>query len=193
MPGYNPGLRGYEFNPAKARQLLRESGLTLPLRMQLWHGTGESTRSQAQGFQWDLHQVGIELELKAVAGGELQVAIQRRGQVPMAFWGWNVAIPDPVDMLGTQFDGRTLTNTSTMNFAFYNNSEVNQLLDLAAPEGDSSKRFALYQKAEELIVRDAPWVFLGHQNLYALRQPWLKGPLMEPLWAYLFDRVWIER
>ena len=53
------------------------------------------------------------------------------------------------------------------------------------------KRYALYQQAEELIVRDAPWVFLGHPNLFALRQPRLKGPLLDA--GYRFDRVWIEQ
>ncbi|HXI50341.1 MAG TPA: hypothetical protein VNH84_02520, partial [Candidatus Saccharimonadales bacterium] len=94
--------------------------------------------------------------------------------------------------LGTQLDGRTLSNSPTLNYAFYRNAEVDRLLDLAAPEVDLPRRFGLYRRAEQLIIEDAPWVFLGHQNLYALRQPWLKGSLIEPLWWYRFDRVWIE-
>jgi peptide/nickel transport system substrate-binding protein len=109
----------------------------------------------------------------------------------MAYSGY-FGFPDPVDMLGACFDGRTIKNSSSFNFAFYNNPEVNRLLDLAAPEVELSKRYALYQQAEELIVRDAPWVFLGHPNLVVLRQPWIKGPLVEPLWWYRYDRVWIE-
>ena len=191
MPGYNPRLRGYDYNPAKARDLLRRSGLSLPLRTQLWHGVGETTRTMAEGFQWDLRQVGIEVELKQVVdtGG----AQAMRGIVPMATSSWGVIAPDPIDMLGMNFDGRTLTNATTLNEAFYNNPEVNRLLDQAAPELDLPKRYALYQQAEELIVRDAPWVFLGHQNLFALHQPWLKGSLLDPLAGYRLDRVWIEK
>jgi peptide/nickel transport system substrate-binding protein/oligopeptide transport system substrate-binding protein len=110
----------------------------------------------------------------------------------MACVGWTVSIPDPSDMLGTQFDGRTVTSAATCNFGFYQNPEVDRLLDLAAPEFDLKRRFALYQEAEQIIVRDAPWVFLGFRNLYGLRQRWLKGPLMDPLWGYRFDRLWIE-
>jgi ABC-type transport system substrate-binding protein len=193
MPGYNPLLRGYDYNTNKARELLRQSGLALPLRTQLWYGTGEDNRDVSEGFQWDLRQVGIEVELKQVSFSELCVAGETRSNVPMALSGWMVTIPDPVDMLGTQFDGRAITNENTMNIAFYSNSVVNQLLDQGAAELDLPKRFAVYQQAEELIVRDAPWAFLGHPNLYALRQPWLKGPLLEPLAGYRFDRVWIER
>jgi ABC-type transport system substrate-binding protein len=136
-----------------------------------------------------LDQVGIEVELKAISYNQLVQAEQTRGRVPMALDSWYVTIPDPVDILATQFDGRSVTNAATMNVAFYNNPEVNRLLDLAAPEVDLPKRYALYQQAEELIVRDAPWVFLCHGNLIVLRQPWLKGPLS----ALRYDRVWIEK
>ena len=189
--GYNPRLRGYDYNPARARELLRESGLSLPLHTELWHGPDKS--AEAQGFQADLDQVGIEVELKAISFNQLVQAEQTRGRVPMALDGWSVTIPDPVDILATQFDGRSVTNAATMNVAFYNNPEVNRLLDLAAPEVDLPKRYALYQQAEEIIVRDAPWVFLCHGNLIVLRQPWLKGPIIEPLSWFRYDRVWIEK
>ena len=132
------------------------------------------------------------MELKAVSNSQLNQAQKTGDRVPMALDGY-FGFPDPVDMLGACFDGRTITNSSAFNFAFYNNPEVNRLLDLAAPEVELAKRYALYQQAEELIVRDAPWVFLGHPNLVVLRQPWIKGPLVEPLWWYRYDRVWIEK
>ena len=191
MPGYNPRLRGYDYNPEKAREILRKSGLPLPLHTVLWHDPIYSDK--AQGFQWDLDQVGIKVELKAVSNSQLNQAQRTRDIVPMALDGYFSISPDPVDMLGGNFDGRTIKNDSAFNFAFYNNPEVNRLLDLAAPEVELSKRYALYQQAEELIVRDAPWVFLGHPNLVVLRQPWIKGPLVEPLWWYRYDRVWIEK
>jgi ABC-type transport system substrate-binding protein len=192
MPGYNPRLRSYDYNPEKARELLHESGLPLPLHIVLWHTTSSDDRTKAQGFQWDLKQVGIEIELKEVSAAELVASQSIRGTVPMGLNGWNTGTPDPSEILTSNFDGRTITSAMTRNVAFYNNPAFNRLLDLAAPEVDLPKRYALYQQAEELLVNDAPWVFLGHPNLVVLRQPWIKGPLVEPLWWYRFDRVWIE-
>ena len=192
MPGYNPRLRGYDYNPDKAREILRESGLALPLRTVLWHTTNAEDRTEAQGFQWDLRQVGIEVDLKQVSAAEEVMLLLIRGTVPMGLMSYGTSIPDPSDLLAANFDGRTITNSSAFNFSFYNNPAVNRLLDLAAPEVDLPERYALYQKAEELIVRDAPWVFLGHPNCSALRQPWLKGPIMDAMSGYRYDRVWIE-
>jgi len=191
MPGYNPRLRGYDYNPDKARKLLQDSGLVLPLHTVLWHPTSDVARTQAQGFQWDLKQVGIEIDLKEVSAAELVMSLANRGTVPMGMTGYATGVPDASDMLASNFDGRTITNAWVSNFAFYNNPEVNRLLELAAPEIDLPKRYALHQQAEELIVRDAPWVFLGHRNLFALRQPWLKGPIMDAMCGYRFDRLWI--
>ena len=193
MPGYNPRLRGYDYNPDKAREILRESGLALPLRTVLWHTTNAEDRTEAQGFQWDLRQVGIEVDLKQVSAAEEVMLLLIRGTVPMGLTSYGTPIPDPSDLLAANFDGRTITNSSAFNFSFYNNPAVNRLLDLAAPEVDLPERYALYQKAEELIVRDAPWVFLGHRNCSALRQPWLKGPIMDAMSGYRLDRLWIEQ
>ncbi len=41
--------------------------------------------------------------------------------------------------------------------------EVNRLLDEAAQSADMKARYALYQRAEGIIVDDAPWIFLGHK------------------------------
>ena len=193
MPGYNPALRGYRYDPELARQLLRETGLTLPLCTQLWHDTSEGMRTLAQGIQWDLKRVGIEVELNMVAGNELLTASSIRGKVPMTLTGWSAVLPDPKDMLGSHFDGQDLTNISAANQSFYYNPEVTRILTNAAVEGSGPLRLKLYQRAEEMIVSDAPWVFLAHQNTLALRQQWLKGPLLDPLWWYRFDRIWIER
>jgi oligopeptide transport system substrate-binding protein len=193
MPGYNPRLRGYPYDPERARQLLRESGLPLPLRTELWHDTSDVRRTLAQGIQWDLKQVGIEVKLRAVAISQLVDAIGTRGKVSMVLIGWGASLPDPKDLIGSLFDGNAIASTGSKNQSFYNNPEVTRLLHEAAVQVDWQLRFKLYQRAEEMIVEDAPYAFLGHQNGFALRQPWLKGPLLEPLMWYRFDRVWFEK
>jgi ABC-type transport system substrate-binding protein len=192
MPGFNEKLVGYPYDPGKARQLLAESGLSLPLRIELWHPLLEATRFRAQGIQEDLRQVGIEVSLNPVDAGIAFTAAQQRKRVPMFMTGWNVAIPDPVDILASLLDGRAAMNTPTLNLAFFQNPVVDHLFDEALKETDIVRRLSLYREAEEMVVEGAPWIFLGHQNIYALRQPWIKGPLLEPIYWYRLDRIWRE-
>jgi peptide/nickel transport system substrate-binding protein/oligopeptide transport system substrate-binding protein len=193
VPGYNSNLVGYPYDPEKAKALLVGSGMAQPIWLTLWHPRDFELAMVAQGIQSDLHGIGVEVELKEVTSSELNSAIMIRGKVPMALTGWISIMPDPKDLLSSLFDGRTITNTPTTDYAFYNNPEVNRLLDEAATNVILSARYALYQRAEEIIVRDAPFVFLGYPKVFALKQPWIKGRLIEPLWPFRLDRVWIER
>ncbi len=193
MPANNTNLVGYPFNPPKARQLLAETGIPLPIHLTLWYATDQESIMQAQEIQADLHEVGIELSLRQASFSELNDAAEIPGKVQMSLSGWFTGMPDPKDILGSQFDGRTITNAATYNTSFYNNPEVNRLLDEASPTVEPARRVALYRQIEEIIVGDAPCLFLKHPNLCELRQPWLKGPLLEPLWPLRLDRVWIER
>ena len=193
MPGFNPNLVGYPYNPTRARELLAESGVSPPIKVSLWHSTSQEMVTLAQGIQADLQAVGIETELKAVTFGELWHASTIGKKVQMSITAWIALLPDPKEMLGVQFDGRALTNTPTQNVAWYSNSAVDLKLDRAAISVDRSERYRLYREIEELLVNDAPFLFLGHPNQYALRQPWLKGSLIEPLWGYRLDRVWMEK
>ena len=70
---------------------------------------------------------------------------------------------------------------------------VDRLLDEAGPCPDPTRRFGLYHEVERILLREAPYVPLGHRKLFVLRQPWLKGDLIEPIWWYRLDRVWLER
>lgn len=193
MPAADPTIRGYAYDPTRARELLRQSGLPLPLRSTLWYRLGEEMRMAAQGFQWDLKQVGIEVDLKEVTAAQLWSAVTIRGQVPIGFCGWIAGIPDPVDILGMTLDGNSLKEPSHNNGAFYNNPAVNHLLNEAALSLSLPERHRIYREAERMILADAPWVSLGHFNTYALRQPWVRGKLLEPLCGFRFDRLSIER
>ena len=192
MPGYNTNLVGHPYNPTRARELLAESGVAAPIKLSFWHSTGQEDVTLAQGIQADLQAVGIQTELKQVTSGQLVNASTIRKEVQMTLLCWTAANPDPKEF-ACLFDGRTLTNTPTSNVAWYTNTVVDQWLDKAATAVDLVDRYRLYGKIEEIVVGEAPYVFLGHPNLFALRQPWLKGSLIEPLCVYRFDRVWIER
>lgn len=190
MPGHDPGLTGLPYAPGTARVLLAQAGVKLPLALALWYNPANAVL--AQGIAADLDQVGIHLELKPVAQAQLDEATAHRGEVPLSLNGWTTSLPDPKDMLATQFDGRQIGDESWLNVAFYQNPEVNRLLDEAAATTDLPLRYARYQHIEQIVVQDAPYVFLGHPRMFALRQTSVKGPLLDPGTGFRWDRVWME-
>lgn len=48
---------------------------------------------------------------------------------------------------------------------------------------DEKKRDSFYGEAEEMIVADAPWVFLWHRTDFTIRQPWIKNYRIYPIYS----------
>jgi len=190
-PGYNPQLKGYDYNPQKAKVLLRQAGYPNGFTVTLWYAptAAEWYDKAAQLIQANLKDVGVTVNLKAVTYAELKTAAGKRHNIQMSLMGWLQDFPDPSNFLDILFNGQNITDTSSNNRAFYNNPQVNALLDAAGIETDQPKRLAMYQQAEKIIVDDAPWIFILHTERYMVHQPWIKGFQLHPMWSARYEYV----
>ena len=69
------------------------------------------------------------------------------------------------------------------------NPEVDKLLLEGKETTDQAKRLEAYQKAQELIVQDAPWIFLQEgENLTAARNN-VQGLVSSPSGRYQLNKV----
>ena len=193
MPGFNEALAGYDHDPEKARTLLEEAGFTEGFTTELMVTAQSGIDSKiGQAVQQDLAEVGITVEIRPVTGPTRIEATGRRGAVPFATFGWYQDYPDPSNFLDVLLNGNRITEVHSTNVAFYDNERVNALLNEASSSTDQAHRLALYQEAERLIVDDAPWVFLYYPQMYLLRQPWLKGLKLNPVWPIRYELMWVE-
>ncbi|SVD13079.1 uncharacterized protein METZ01_LOCUS365933, partial [marine metagenome] len=110
---------------------------------------------QSQAIQQDLAKVGITVSIKAVTGATRIEAVGRRKTVPMAHFGWYQDYPDPSNFLDVLLSGHRITDVNSNNVAFYDNSQVNDLLSRAVYDLDPQHRLSLYQQAESIIVDEA--------------------------------------
>ncbi len=104
------------------------------------------------------------------------------------FWGWSADYPDPENFLDLKFH-----SGSRQNDTQYSNPEVDAILDQARTEADPTRRLALYDQAEEMIVNDAPWIPLFHGASHNIVKPYVKGWLETPLVVPRLRFVSIER
>ena len=77
LPGFNPNLKGYPYDPAKARLLLEEAGVDKDFSPTLWMRADRSEMMIGQSIQQDLALVGVHVELKPVAWAPLLEAIRQ--------------------------------------------------------------------------------------------------------------------
>lgn len=194
IPGYDPNLKGLEYNPQKARDLLKQAGYAKGFTVTLWYATTVGWHVKAaQSIQEDLKKVGVTLNLKGVTYTELKNAAGTRRKIEMSMLGWVQDFPDPANFLDVLFNGNNITPTSSQNRAFYSNPEVNKLIEAANVELDAKRRVQLYSDAEKLVVQDAPWVFLFHTERYYIRQPWISGFHLHPMWSARYEYVSVNK
>ena len=193
MPWSNPGLPRYDYNPGKARALLREAGHPNGFKTELYYIMSRSDDAHvSEGIQQDLREVGVQVDLRPVSYIAFQFKVEARRQVPCGYWGWMEDYPDASDFLDVLFNGERITDTDCNNVSFYNNAEVNHRIDRANASNDAEERIRLYREAESLIMADAPWVPILHERIPKLRNPRLHGTTAHPVWLWRYQHMWLE-
>ena len=157
MYGYDESKKAYEYNPELARDLLAKSKYgsaeNLPpiVFSDIGAGAEGSTDIQAYIEQWKKN-LGVTVQLRQSDFATFLSDLDRN-KLQIYGIGWIMDYPDPENILDVKFHSQ-----STENNENYSNAVVDQLLENARSELDTDKRALLYQEAEEIIVKEAPWI-----------------------------------
>ncbi|HEV8662679.1 MAG TPA: ABC transporter substrate-binding protein [Candidatus Methylomirabilis sp.] len=193
--GYDPNHPGQEYDPEKARALLAKaghpSGKGIP-PLELWSAAGltfEEFVAEEQAFAKFLGGIGVEVDLKRDTNWPTYKGSVYDGRLPMWRYSWYADTPDPYSFLHLLFHSKGPHNTTK-----YRNPEVDALLDRAEKEADYFARVRLYQRAERIIVRDAPVIVLGYYTFEHVFQPYVRGIQVSALGErYIPMRhIWLE-
>ncbi|MBI2830155.1 MAG: peptide ABC transporter substrate-binding protein, partial [Chloroflexi bacterium] len=173
FPGFNPDLKGLQYDPALAKKLLGESKygsdpqkiprivITVPGAL----GSAVGLDLEAILASWR-DTLGINVEVQQVEFATFQGDL-RTGRLQMYELAWIADYPDPQNFLDILFHSQSLNNETK-----YSNPEVDKLLETARTERDEKKRFDLYHQAEQIIVNDSPWIPLWNSGeRYVLIKP----------------------
>ena len=192
FPAYNAEIEGYSFEPLKARELLEESKygddlenippitITTPGSF----GANVSLDMEVVLQMWERH-LGITAEFQQTEFATFLKDLHKR-RFQMFDIGWIADYPDPENFLDILFHSE-----SSNNHTNYNNPEVDRLLVEARVETDEFARHALYNRIEQLILDDAPWIPLWYSGeRYTLVKPsvrdYLQAPLIIPRLRYVY-------
>lgn len=154
--GANQDVRSYEQDLDKAKQLLTEAGYPDGFSTTLWTNDNQQRMDIAEIVKNQLGQIGIEVSIEILEWGAY---LERTGagEHDMFILGWVTVTGDPDYGLYALFHSSQVGAAG--NRTFYVNEEVDELLDLGRSESDEQVRFDAYQRVQEIIAEDAPWVF----------------------------------
>jgi peptide/nickel transport system substrate-binding protein len=162
--GYNSNLRPkYEYNPDKARQLVKQAGFPNGVDVEFYTPVGRYTLDKqiAEAIVPMLHAVGIRAKLQTPEWATLWANVQA-GKVPFYYMGRG-SVVDPSVALSQYFE------TGGSPRIGYSNPKLDELLVLERKTFDPTKRKKALSDAMRLITEDAPAHFLWrHQMLYGI-------------------------
>src|SRR5215813_12184162 len=194
MPGYNPDLVGYYYNPRRAKQLLAEAGYPggkgIPV-LELWFSSKEDTvRQELEAYREDLAELGITVKIHQAADWPTFMTILEEQKPAMFRLAWYSDIPDP-----DSFFYPLVFSQSKINRTSYRNPQVDRLLEEARSRTDYQQRIRLYQDIEKLVLDDAPWISQHHSMFEYLYQPYVQGIQTNALGVHYIPmkKVWLER
>lgn len=197
-PAYNltpPDIAGYtakarlEEDPAEARRLLAEAGFPggkgFP-RLELLYNTNEAHRVIAEAVQqmWRTN-LGIDITL---VNQEAKVwnDTMRQMNYQIGRYAW----------VGDYLDASTflelMTSTSGNNQTGWKNADYDRLVDGAAQTSDNAKRYELFQRAEQILVDEAPIAPVYFYKRDNLSVPALKGWYGNLLDIHPFKGVYLD-
>ncbi|HEY6031291.1 MAG TPA: ABC transporter substrate-binding protein, partial [Gaiellaceae bacterium] len=112
----------------------------------------------AQIIQFDLKQIGIDVQVKPFARAvEFQKAGTKGEPFDMEIDGWNADYPDPYDFINVLLDGTTIQDANNNNHAFFNDPVFNKKMQQASLLS-GSKRYAQYGQLDvDIMKQAAPW------------------------------------
>jgi peptide/nickel transport system substrate-binding protein len=179
---YTPDVMTYPYDPARARQLLRESGRE-NLAFTYRTSTDEFGRLLAAALQQQFREVGIRMEIRA---NEFATFYQdvRKGNFQMYSLRWVGGNNDP-DIFNYVFHS-AMTPPNGANRGFYSNPEVDRLIESARAETDEEKRRDAYRKIQQIAARDLPYVSLWYTDNVSVYNARLSGMKLYPAGEYDF-------
>ena len=205
-PGYNPAVRKYPHEPARARQLLAEAGFTLGpdgilrdptgkrVEMTIMSTSGNALREQIELLiKEHLREVGIDLRIDNRPASVLLGPVLTRRQFPHMILYLSNFSPEsiPFNRFHSSQIPSAENNWEGDNRAGWRNPENDRIWEQLTSELDEKKRNSLLRRQQEVFAEDLPSLSLyfalrlttTHRALRGIRPTGLVG-------SYLTWNIW---
>jgi peptide/nickel transport system substrate-binding protein len=162
-------VKGYAYNPALARKLLKEAGFIkggLPIKLL----TIPIYADIASYIARQLEEIGLDVRVDVVQKS-LLLELTSNSRALFFRGSWIADYPDAENYLSVFYS----KNPAPPNYTRYRNPRFDALFEKAIAEVNDSARYALYREADRVMIEDAPVVPLWYDKVVHMVQPNVYG------------------
>lgn len=164
--GYDENLEPLEYDMERAAELLAEAGYEDGFEANIMINEDNPERlDTAIWLQESLADLNIDINIQQVEWGAY-LEMTGNGEHDMFVLGWSNPPADPNHLLSTLFHSDMIGTAG--NRSFFSNEEFDRLLDEGKRESDQAAREQIYKDAQEILIDEAPAIFIRYpENLNA--------------------------
>ena len=200
MPGYDTAYKGYAYDVAKAKALLKEAGYPNGFSTVLYSTNTDPQPRIAQAIQQDLAAVGVKAEIKALAQSNVIAAGGTEGEAPMIWSGgmaWIADFPDPSNFYGPIL-GCAGAVQGGWNWSWYCNEDLQKRAVAADSMSDparSGERTAAWKSIFVDVMADAPWIPIFNERRVVAKSKRMGGEpniYVDPTRVINYDAIFVK-
>jgi len=202
-PWFGHPKETYEYDPAKAKELLKQAGFdgskhpAKAVHLISTSGSGQMLPlAMNELVQKNLKDVGLDVELMPIEWNSLTQRFRTGFNTPdnQGLNAWNISwnFVEPFSAFGRFFHSKNVPPTSVNTMPFIN-PESDKLLDEAERTFDIGKQDAILAKVHELVVDEAPWIFVVHDLNPRAMSAKVKGFVPPQSWFVDLTQVCLVR
>jgi peptide/nickel transport system substrate-binding protein len=153
---------------AKAKALLKEAGVTLPVTVDLMVPKGAENEAVSQVLQSMAAETGFDLKIRVI-----EFATSFKQAQAGEFQAFQINWSGRIDPDGNSYV--FLHTKAPQNDGGYSNPEADKAMEEARATSDPVQRKAIYEKMTKIILNDEPIIYLYHRTLLIAHTTKLTG------------------
>jgi peptide/nickel transport system substrate-binding protein len=169
-PAYTDQYFDYKTDVAKAKEFLKEAGVPDGFKTQLGYRTSEPIEEEiALILKTAFAKAGVDVELQKLPASTL-VDKYTKGEMPMYFFRDMAIVPDAAYVANLW-----LNSGSLINYSHFKSDEVDKLINDGLTSTDEDKRVEGMHRVQQVVMQQAPWVFLMNPGYQLATRANVKG------------------
>ncbi|SEO58035.1 peptide/nickel transport system substrate-binding protein [Amphibacillus marinus] len=184
--GYADDVEGLGYDVDEAIALLEEAGYPDGFSTTIWTNDNPDRVDMAVYVQNELEAIGIDVTVEEVEWGAF-LENTAAGEHEMFILGWTTVTGDADYGLYPLFHSENFGQAG--NRTFFATDELDDVLVQARREADEETRLGLYRDVQEILVDEAPMLYINHTSYLLAVSDAVQGLWQSPTGIHILKDV----